>query len=43
ADALKRILFGEKMTVKALLNMRMEQKVKQYVQIDIKNPLEREL
>lgn len=28
ADALKRILFGEKMTVKALLNMRMEQKSK---------------
>lgn len=43
ADALKRILFGDKITVKALLNMRMEQKVKQYVQIDIKNPLEREL
>ncbi|MEJ7541261.1 IucA/IucC family protein [Staphylococcus intermedius] len=43
ADALKRVLFGDKMTVKALLNMRMEQKVKQYVQIDIQNPLEREL
>lgn len=43
AQALKRLLFGKKMTVKALLNMRMEQKVKQYVQIDIDNPLEREM
>ncbi len=43
AEALKRLLFGKKMTVKALLNMRMEQKVKQYVQIEIDNPLEREM
>lgn len=43
ANALKRVLFGDKITVKALLNMRMKQKVKQYLQIDIKNPLEREL
>ncbi|NHA41152.1 siderophore synthetase [Staphylococcus schleiferi] len=43
AQALKRLLFGKKMTVKALLNMRMEQKVRQYVQIDIDNPLEREM
>ncbi len=43
AEALKRLLVGKKMTVKALLNMRMEQKVKQYVQIEIDNPLEREM
>lgn len=43
AEALKRLLFDKKMTVKALLNMRMEQKVKQYVQIEIDNPLEREM
>ncbi len=43
AEALKRLLFGKKMMVKALLNMRMEQKVKQYVQIEIDNPLEREM
>ncbi|ARJ50330.1 IucA/IucC family protein [Staphylococcus lutrae] len=43
AEVLQRILFGPTVTVKALLNMRMAQKVKQYVQIEIENPLEREL
>ncbi|MBI5975884.1 IucA/IucC family protein [Staphylococcus canis] len=43
SEALKRILFGETVTVKALLNMRMQQKVKKYVQIQLDNPLKGEV
>ncbi|WP_340579060.1 IucA/IucC family C-terminal-domain containing protein, partial [Staphylococcus aureus] len=38
ANKLKQVLFGETITVKALLRMRMESKVKQYVTIDLRNP-----
>lgn len=43
AQALKEVLFGEKITVKALLRMRMESKVKQYVTIDLRNPIFKEV
>ncbi|UXR77927.1 MULTISPECIES: IucA/IucC family protein [unclassified Staphylococcus] len=39
AMALKRILFGEEVVVKALLNMRMKQQVKKYTTIALENPL----
>jgi len=43
AMTLRKVLFGEKLTVKALLRMRMEGKVKQYVTIDLSNPLYKEV
>ncbi|WP_436854818.1 IucA/IucC family protein [Staphylococcus caeli] len=43
ADILRQVLFGPKLTVKALLRMRMEGKVKQYVTIDLNNPLYKEV
>ncbi|MDO5375281.1 MAG: IucA/IucC family protein [Staphylococcus rostri] len=39
AVALKRVLFGEQVIVKALLNMRMKQQVKKYMNIALDNPL----
>lgn len=39
ADALRRILFGPTITVKALMRMRMESKVKQYLTIVLDNPI----
>ncbi|MCS4485951.1 IucA/IucC family protein [Staphylococcus americanisciuri] len=39
AVALKRVLFGERVIVKALLNMRMNQQVKQYMNVALDNPL----
>ena len=41
ANELKDILFGPTITVKALLNMRMENKVKQYLNIELDNPIKR--
>ncbi|UEX90635.1 IucA/IucC family protein [Staphylococcus ratti] len=43
AKALKNLLFGETVTVKALLNMRMHQKVKTYMQIELENPIQKEV
>ncbi|MGM7690499.1 IucA/IucC family protein [Staphylococcus felis] len=43
ADTLREVLFGHRITVKALLNMRMQQKVKKYVQIQLDNPLKGEV
>lgn len=43
AEALKKILFGPTIRVKALLNMRMESKVKQYLNIDLDNPIKKEV
>lgn len=43
ANKLKQVLFGETITVKALLRMRMESKVKQYVTIDLRNPIYKEV
>lgn len=43
ANKLKQALFGETITVKALLRMRMESKVKQYVTIDLRNPIYKEV
>lgn len=43
AQALKAVLFGPTISVKALLRMRMENKVKQYVTIKLKNPLYKEV
>ena len=41
ANELKDILFGPTITVKALLNMRMENKVKQYLNIELDNPIKK--
>ncbi|WP_342610415.1 IucA/IucC family protein [Staphylococcus hsinchuensis] len=43
ATQINNVLFGRKITVKSLLRMRMESKVKQYVTIDLDNPLYREV
>ncbi|KYH13209.1 IucA/IucC family protein [Staphylococcus kloosii] len=43
ATELRKILFGETITVKALLRMRMEDKVKKYVTTELTNPLRREV
>ncbi|PTI51370.1 siderophore synthetase, partial [Staphylococcus xylosus] len=43
ANKLRQVLFGETITVKALLRMRMESKVKQYVTIDLRNPIYKEV
>ncbi|MDQ8603352.1 staphyloferrin A synthetase SfaB [Staphylococcus sp. FR179] len=43
ANELKDILFGPTITVKALLNMRMENKVKQYLNIELDNPIKKEV
>ncbi|MDK9866118.1 MULTISPECIES: IucA/IucC family protein [Staphylococcus] len=43
AQVLKAVLFGPTISVKALLRMRMENKVKQYVTIKLKNPLYKEV
>lgn len=42
-NELKDILFGPTITVKALLNMRMENKVKQYLNIELDNPIKKEV
>ncbi|MGU3218276.1 hypothetical protein ACVXZ0_18085 [Staphylococcus aureus] len=34
-------MFGPTITVKALLNMRMENKVKQYLNIELDNPIKK--
>lgn len=39
AVALKQVLFGEQVIVKALLNMRMKQQVKKYMHVALDNPL----
>ena len=43
ATVLKKVLFGPKITVKALLRMRIENKVKKYVNIDLDNPINTEV
>lgn len=43
AQVLKAMLFGPTISIKALLRMRMESKVKQYVTIKLKNPLYKEV
>lgn len=43
ANALKRVLFGPKITVKALLRMRMENKVKKYLNVELDNPIYKEV
>lgn len=43
AKVLKEVLFGPTISVKALLRMRMENKVKQYKTIELKNPIYREV
>lgn len=43
AQVLKEVLFGKTITVKSLLRMRMESKVKQYVTIDLTNPIYKEV
>ncbi|MCE5154035.1 siderophore synthetase [Staphylococcus hyicus] len=43
AEVLNDILFGQSVTVKALLNMRMHQKVKSYMQIELANPIQKEV
>jgi siderophore synthetase component len=43
ATELRKILFGDTITVKALLRMRMEDKVKKYVTTELINPLRREV
>lgn len=42
ADTLKHVLFGKTVTVKALLSMRMHQRVKSYMQIELQNPIQKE-
>ena len=37
---LKDVLFGSKITVKALLRMRMSNRVKKYLNIELDNPIE---
>ncbi|MBO1198032.1 siderophore synthetase [Staphylococcus simiae] len=43
AQALKDVLFGPTITVKALLNMRMENRVKIYLNIELDNPIAKEV
>nr|WP_276516926.1 IucA/IucC family protein [Staphylococcus petrasii] len=43
AETLREILFGPTITVKALLRMRMENKVKKYLNIDLDNPIKKEV
>ena len=43
ATELRNILFGETITVKALLRMRMEDKVKKYVTTELPNPIRKEV
>lgn len=42
AEALHRVLFGQKISVKALLSMRMENKVKKYLNTELENPIKKE-
>ncbi|PTH28761.1 siderophore synthetase [Staphylococcus agnetis] len=43
ASVLREILFGQTVTVKALLTMRMHQRVKSYMQIELQNPIRKEV
>ena len=43
ADTLRKVLFGPTITVKALLKMRMKNKVKKYLNISLDNPIKREV
>lgn len=43
ADTLKKVLFGSTITVKALLSMRIENKVKKYLNIELNNPIKKEV
>ena len=43
AEKLKKILFGSTITVKALLSMRMENKVKKYLNTKLDNPIKKEV
>lgn len=43
AEALHRVLFGQKISVKALLSMRMENKVKKYLNTELENPIKKEV
>lgn len=43
AQALKDVLFGSKITVKALLRMRMSNRVKKYLNIELDNPIRDEV
>lgn len=43
AQALKDVLFGSKITVKALLRMRMSNRVKKYLNIELDNPIKDEV
>lgn len=43
AQVLKDVLFGSTITVKALLNMRMENRVKKYLNIELDNPIAKEV
>lgn len=43
SNALRDVLFGETVTVKALLNMRMHQRVKSYMEIELQNPIQKEV
>lgn len=43
AEALHLVLFGQKISVKALLSMRMENKVKKYLNTELENPIKKEV
>ena len=43
AGKLKKLLFGSTITVKALLSMRMENKVKKYLNTKLDNPIKKEV
>lgn len=43
ADTLRKVLFGPTITVKALLKMRMKNKVKKYLNISLDNPIKKEV
>lgn len=43
ADILRKVLFGPTITVKALLSMRMENKVKKYLNTELENPIKKEV
>lgn len=43
SNTLRDVLFGETVTVKALLNMRMHQRVKSYMEIELQNPIQKEV
>ena len=43
AQALHRVLFGPTISVKALLSMRMENKVKKYLNTELENPIKKEV